>query len=254
MQNLKEKLQKNILTIGSRITIWHQSVVEIMCSAWFERLVIDMEHSVIELEVAQQLIGLIQANKNKALVRVSKNEEVIIKRVMDAWADWVIVPMINSKEDAEQAVNYVKYPPVWKRGVGLARAQKYGIWFDEYKRWLNKESIVIAQVEHIESVKNIEEILQTEWIDWIIIWPYDLSWSMWIPWEYHKKEVKDAIKKVEDACKKYNKPMWSHVIESDSSKIQEKISAWYTFLAFSLDFFFLWNKVRDEMKKLNITK
>lgn len=250
MNNLKEKLKSNELTIGSWVTIGHQSIVEIMASAGFGWLTVDMEHSVIDLQLAQHLIGHIQANNMQALVRVSKNEEVIIKRIMDAGADGIIVPMINSKQDAEQAVNYVYYPPVGKRGVGLARAQQYGIGFDNYKKWLKEKAVVIAQIEHIDAVTNIEEIINVKGIDGIMIGPYDLSGSMGMPGEYDKKEVKQAIARVEKACKKHKKPLGFHVIQPDYKKLKEKIAAGYTFLAFSLDFYFLGNKAREEMGKL----
>ena len=246
---LKEKLLTNRLTIGSWVTIGHQSVIEIMATAGFDWLTIDMEHSVIELEAAQNLIGHIQAQKMEALVRVGKNDEVIIKRVMDAGADGVIVPMVNSKHDARQAVNYVKYPPVGKRGVGLARAQKYGTGFEDYKEWLKNQAVVIPQIEHIEAVENIHDILRTEGVDGIIVGPYDLSGSMNYPGEYEREEVKAALKKVEKACKKYGKPLGFHVIQPDYHKLKEKIDTGYTFLAFSLDFFFLGNKAREEMAK-----
>lgn len=248
--SLKEKLSRNQVTLGSWITIGHQSVAEIMCTAGFDWLVIDMEHSVIELAEAQNLIGHIHSKGIAALVRVGKNEEVIIKRAMDAGADGVLVPMINSKEDAELAVSHVKYPPQGKRGVGLARAQEYGIGFEKYKEWLNKGSVVIAQIEHIQAVNNIEEIISVNGIDGIIIGPYDLSGSMGFPGEYERTEVKNALKKVEDACKKKNKPMGFHVIQPDHAKAKEKIASGYTFIGFSLDFFFLGNKVREEIQKL----
>lgn len=251
---LKEKLTQNRLTVGSWVTIGHQSVIEIMAGAGFDWLTLDMEHSVIQLETAQNLIGHIQAHNIEALIRVSKNEEVIIKRVMDAGADGVIVPMVNSREDARQAVDYVKYPPVGKRGVGLARAQKYGTGFEDYKEWLTRSSVVIAQVEHIQAVENIHNILQTEGIDGILIGPYDLSGSMGCPGEYHRKEVTDAIKTVEAACRKHNKPLGFHVIQPDHRLLEEKIDAGYTLLAFSLDFFFLGVKARDEMAEYNKVK
>lgn len=250
MNNLKSKLQRNSLTIGSWITIGHHSIIEIMASAGFDWLTIDMEHSTIELTEAQNLIAHIQANGMIALVRVGRNEELLIKRVMDAGVDGVIVPMINSKEDAEKAVSYVKYPPLGTRGVGLFRAQKYGIGFEEYKNWLLNESIIIAQIEHINAVENLEEILKTDGIDGIIIGPYDLSGSMGVPGEYDSSEVKEVINKVENICKKYNMPLGFHVIQPNYKDLKEKINAGYTFLAFSLDFFFLGNKVREEMDKL----
>ena len=250
MNGLKNKLRNNQLTIGSWVTLGHQGIVEIMCTGGFDWLTLDLEHSVIELSQAQHLIAHIKNNGTTALVRVSKNEEVVIKRVMDAGADGVIVPMINSKTDAIQAVNYVKYPPQGKRGVGLARAQQYGIGFDKYKEWLNESSIIIAQIEHIEAVNNIEEILQVDGIDGIIIGPYDLSGSMGYPGEYQREDVKAAIRRVEDACIAINKPLGFHVIQPDYQLVLEKIQKGYTFLAFSLDFFFLGEKLRSEMKQL----
>jgi len=248
--SLKQKLLNNQLTIGSWISIGHQSIVEIMAMSGFDWLTIDMEHTVIDYELAQHLIAHIQSHKIEALVRVSKNDEVAIKKVMDAGADGVIIPMINSAEDAKKAVNFVKYPPVGKRGVGLARAQKYGLGFEEYKQWVNRDSVIIAQIEHIDAVEHIEEIILTEGIDGIIIGPYDLSGSMGIPGDYDNKKVKDALLVVENKCKELNKPLGFHVIEPDINILNEKIKTGYSFLAFSTDFLFLGTKIKDEMGRL----
>lgn len=248
--SLKNKLNNNQLTLGSWVTIGHPAVVDIMASAGFEWLVIDMEHTSIDLTTAHNLIATIQANGMKALVRVSKNEEVIIKRILDMGADGIVVPMVKSIADALEAIDYAKYPPVGKRGVGLFRAQKYGLGFDDYKKWVNEELVIIAQIEHIEAVENIEEIIKTDGIDGIIIGPYDLSGSMGYPGEYHRDDVKKAIEHVLDECEKNNFPSGFHVIESDPSKLQERISQGCTFLAYSLDFFFLGDSARDGMKKI----
>ena len=123
---LKKKLQRREVTIGGWITLGHTSIAEIMAKAGFEWLVVDMEHSVITLDIAQQLIQVIEGWGVIPLVRVGENNPNIIKRVMDAGAYGVIVPMVNSRADAEAAVKAVKYPLLGARGVGLARAQ--GIW------------------------------------------------------------------------------------------------------------------------------
>ena len=248
--SLKKKLRNNELTIGSWLTIPHQSVVEIMASAGFEWLTIDLEHAAIDISQTMNLIALIQAKGMKALVRVSKNEEVIIKRVLDAGADGIIVPTVKNMEEAKQAVGYVKYPPVGRRGVGLNRAQNYGIGFEEYKDWLNDEVVVIAQIEHIDSVNNLEGILSVEGIDGIIVGPYDLSASMGMPGNYEHNDVKMALKKIEEVTLKFQRPLGFHVIQSDYQKIIEKINIGYTFLAFSIDFFYLGDKARSEMNKL----
>jgi len=247
---LKAKLANSELSIGSWVTIPHQAVIEIFSGAGFEWLTVDLEHAPIDIVDLTNIIGHIQGNGMEALVRVSKNEEVVIKRAMDAGANGVIVPTVKNKAEAEQAVSFVKYPPFGKRGVGLSRAQHYGTGFETYKKWLHEESVVIAQIEHIESVQNLEEILDVEGIDGIIVGPYDLSASMGKPGAYDDADVADALKHVEEITLKKRKPLGFHVISSDHIKVLEKIEKKYSFLAFSLDFFFLGDKVREEMQKL----
>lgn len=247
---LKERLKNNQPTYGSWITIGHPAIIEIMASAGFEWLTIDMEHTTIDLTKAQELITIIQANGMEALVRVSKNEEVIIKRVLDAGANGVIIPMVRSVIDAQQAIDYVKYPPMGKRGVGLARAQKYGIGFEEYNQWQKDGTVIIVQIEHIDSVHNIDEIILTPGVDGTIVGPFDLSASMGLPGEFDKKEVKDALKHIEERCLSLKIPLGFHVIKPDYREMMTKIKNGYTFLAFSLDFYYLGNMVREQMQLL----
>ena len=249
--HLKQKIVANELTIGSWITIGSTSIPEILSSAGFDWLTIDMEHSSINLQSAQELIIAIKSKKISPLIRVGKNDELIIKQAMDIGADGVIVPMVNNKEDALQAVSSVKYPPMGNRGVGLYKAQNYGIGFDNYKSWLDKSSIVIAQIEHIDGVNNIDEIISVEGIDAVIIGPYDLSASLGIPGQLSHYSLMEAMLKVETACFKKGKTLGSHVIKPDHSEINEKIKKGYRFIGFSIDFYFLGEKARVEMKGVN---
>jgi 2-dehydro-3-deoxyglucarate aldolase len=247
---LKKKLQRQEITIGSWITLGHTSIAEIMAKAGFEWLVIDMEHSVITLDVAQQLIQVIEGSGVIPLVRVGENNANIIKRVMDAGAYGVIVPMVNTKKQAESAVKAVKYPPVGTRGVGLARAQGYGDKFDEYAATVNEESIVIAQIEHIEAVNNLESILSVEGIDGCIIGPYDLSGSLGKPGNFEDPDVLAALEKVEQTCKERKAALGMHVIQPDYRLVMEKVAKGYNFISFSLDILFLGNSCREQMTRL----
>src|SRR3972149_1611815 len=102
---LKRRINQRSLTFGSWITLGHPSIAELMAKAGFDWLTVDMEHSAITLHQAQQLIQIIELSGVVPLVRVGENNPTLIKRVMDAGAYGVIVPMVNSKEDAEKAVN-----------------------------------------------------------------------------------------------------------------------------------------------------
>lgn len=244
---LKQQLAQGELSIGSWLMMGEPTTTEIMASNPFDWLVIDLEHTVIDLARAQHLISLIQARQISALVRVSKNEEVVIKRVLDAGAQGIIVPKVCSKADAEQAVAYAYYPPQGERGVGLARAQDYGVGFNQYRDSLAEQMVVIAQIEHIDGIQQLRDIIQTPGIDGVIIGPYDLSASMGYPGDYERPDVKEALAEFRRICQAANFPMGFHVIQPEHAKLQEKIDEGYRFLAFSIDFMFLGEKLRQEM-------
>lgn len=249
-RSLKRRLKVSKVTIGSWITIGNTCMAEIMAIAGFDWLAVDMEHSAITLQEAQQLIRIINLYGIIPLVRVGENNANLIKRVMDSGAHGVIVPMVNTKEDALKAIDAVKYPPMGKRGVGISRAQGYGLEFDKYKDWVNKNSIVVVQIEHIEAINNLEEILKVKEIDASIIGPYDLSASLGFPGEFNKKEVKEAIKNYLEVCNALNRIAGIHIIAPKAEKAADKIKDGFRFIGFSLDTLFLGEKVRKELTKL----
>lgn len=250
IKTLKSSLKRNRVTVGSWLTLAHPSIAEIMAKSGFEWLAVDMEHSAITISQAQQLIQVIQLCDVTPLVRVGENTPLLIKRAMDAGAFGVIVPMVNSREDAQRAVEAVKYPPLGTRGVGLARAQGYGMEFNTYKKWLNKNSIVIVQIEHIRAIDNLEDILKVAGVDSFIIGPYDLSASLGHPGEFNKREVKDALKKVERISRLLNIPAGFHVVEPDTATLRRKIKEGYKFLAYSLDTLLLGRFCQESLRKI----
>jgi 2-dehydro-3-deoxyglucarate aldolase len=247
---LKSQLQKNALTIGSWLQLNSPSAAEIMVQSGFEWLTVDLEHSITSLETMQHLIQIIEGHNIVPLVRVGENHPDLIKRVMDAGAYGIIVPMINSADDARKAVNAVKYPPVGTRGVGIARAHGYGRDFGRYVSVINHESVVIVQIEHIDAVNNLEEIVSVEGVDGCFIGPYDLSGSLGVPGNLVHKEVLEAVAEVERICKKRKMPLGIHVVDPDISLINKYIKAGYTLLAFSSDMLLLEKICREKMTEL----
>jgi 2-dehydro-3-deoxyglucarate aldolase len=207
-----------------------------------------MEHSAITLSQAQNLIQVIELCGVSPLVRVGHNQPNLIKRVMDAGAHGVIVPMVNSKAEAEQAVASVKYPPTGFRGVGLARAQKYGANFENYKNWNQDKSVVIVQVEHIKAVENLEEILDVPGVDGFIVGPYDLSGSLGVPGQFDHPEVIKALQRVKTITKEKNALSGFHIIQPDPVQVLEKEKEGYNFIAVSLDILYLGNSCRQTLK------
>lgn len=253
-KNLKQSLFSGELTIGSWITIGDTSVAEIMARSGFDWLTVDMEHSAITLAQTQELIRIIELSGVVPLVRVGENNSNLIKRVMDAGAYGIIVPMINTKEEAQSAVSAAKYPLEGTRGVGLARAQGYGLDFERYRDCVNKDSVVIVQIEHIKAIGNLEEILNTSGVDGSIIGPYDLSASLGCPGQFQKKEVKDAIRKYLRVCNELGKPAGIHVVPPDIEEFNSKLKEGFKFAAFSFDALFLGTKIKEELSNLEKSK
>lgn len=253
MTTFRKKLTRRERTIGSWITLGEPAIAEIMAKAGFEWLAIDMEHSAISINQCQELIRVIDLCGKIPLVRVGSNDPLLIKRAMDSGAHGVIVPMVNSRNDAERAVSAVKYPPEGTRGVGLSRAQGYGTSLNEYIKWSETESVVIVQIEHILGVENLEDILTVEGVDAFIVGPYDLSGSLGIPGCFEDGKMIKALTDIKRISSKIGIPAGYHVVNISHEKIAEKIAEGYTLLAYGVDFLFIGESCRfglSELKKI----
>ena len=163
-----------------------------------------------------------------------------------------MVPMVKTAADAEAAVQAVYYPPLGQRGVGLARAQGYGARFQEYRRWLEENAIVVVMIEHIDAVNAIDSILSVPGVDAYIIGPYDLSGSMGRPGELDYPEVQLAIKRVHEAGAVLflGKSGGIHVVEPDLDQLRHYIQAGFSFLGYGLDIRILDTLCRSHMQNI----
>ena len=238
------------LSTGSWVSLFHPSIIEVMSRAGFDWLVVDMEHSVIDFMQAQIMIATIQAQGLQAYVRVGENNRRIIKRVLDAGADGIIVPMVNSYEEAVEAVEAVKYPPVGQRGVGLARAQGYGVGdgFATYRDGKAKEIKLIAQIEHHQAIDELDGIIGLDGIDGTLIGPYDLSGSMGKPGQYEDDDVIAALRRYEIVANANpHKLMGFHVVDLRPEAFRDKVDKGYNFIAYGIDALFLGEACRTQL-------
>lgn len=232
---LKNKLQSGQVTLGSWITLGHPAIAEIFAGAGYDWLVVDLEHSTISIEQAGELIRVIDLSGVAPLVRLTSNEPNQIKRVMDAGAHGIVVPMVNSPDDAVRAVAATRYAPQGIRGVGLARAQKYGADFQNYLEWQKDGPVVIVQIEHKLALDVLDAILSVKGVDGFIIGPYDLSCSMGIPGEFEHPEFLDAMDFIKNTGERLGCPGGLHVVEPDQQRLKQAIDDGYRFIAYSVD-------------------
>jgi len=223
------------LSIGSWIQLGHPAIAEIMASAGFDWLAVDLEHSTITLREAEDLIRVIDLKGVVPLVRLSTNNPEQIKRIMDAGSHGVIVPMINSPAEAEAAVAAVKYPTVGKRSVGLARAQGYGARFEDYLVWQRDHSLVIVQIEHIDAVNCLESILLVDGVDAYFVGPYDLSGSLGLPGQFDHPEFLKVMDRILEIGKKCEIPGGVHIVEPNVQELEQSIKRGNQFIAYGVD-------------------
>ena len=183
-------------------------------------------------------------------MRIAQGNPKDCKQALDAGAGGIIVPMVKSLKDAKKAIDSAYYPPKGIRSFGLARAQRYGVGFEEYLQQSLDETIVIAQIEHIDALEELEEILSLESIDAYIIGPYDLSGSMGIPGQFDNEKYLDAIEFIRRTAERANKPGGIHIVEPDI-EAYEKACKDYSLIAFSVDFRILDVISRNATKKKN---
>ncbi len=144
--------------------------------------------------------------------------------------------MVNTVEQAKAAVASVHYPPKGQRGVGLARAQGYGVDFDNYQRRAAEETVVIVQIESITALENLEAILAVDGVDGYIVGPYDFSASMNLAGQFENPKVKEALNKVQTLGAKSGKPGGTHLVEPDPVKLRQLIEQGHRFIAYGVDF------------------
>ncbi len=244
---IKDLLKEGRTSIGSWMSMAHVSIAEILASAGYDWVVIETEHTAIDVSEVLRLIVAIEGRGSIPLVRLAWNDPIQAKAVMDSGAAGVLVPMVNSKADAELAVRNIKYPPMGSRGVGLARAQGYGVALEEYVRDANRDSLLMAQIEHVDAVKNIDEILSVPGIDGTFIGPYDLSLSMGLAGQLQHPDMEAAKQRVLAATKAHGLVPGIHLVHPDTAAEDFKkcFGLGYRFIALGTDILFLGDSCRS---------
>lgn len=234
LNNIRNKLSKNKPSVGSWIQIPSNSNAEILGDAGYDWIAIDMEHGSISTSQLPDLFRSLELNNTLPLVRLAQAELKDAKYALDAGAGGIIIPMVESAQQLKKIISQSCWPPEGERGVGFSRANLFGKHFDPNDK-VSLNPLIIAQIENINAVDQIEKILKVKGLDAIIIGPYDLSASMGITGKFSSKKFKDCLKKILNSCKKYNIPSGVHVIQPDSKELTERIKEGYQFIAYSID-------------------
>jgi 2-dehydro-3-deoxyglucarate aldolase len=162
-----------------------------------------------------------------------------VKRLLDAGADGIIVPMVSSLAEVERLAGWFRYPPEGHRSFGVARAQRYGAAFDEYAASWNAVGCLIIQIESMAGVDEAETMLRHDAVDGVMVGPYDLSGSLGVPGDLNHPRVEAACERILHACAAAGKTCGTHLIEPDLDRIGRALAAGYTLVVLASDVFIL---------------
>ncbi|MCK4982843.1 MAG: hypothetical protein KAS17_07955 [Victivallaceae bacterium] len=248
MSGTKQKLKDGQVALGAWVMIGHPTIVELYAGEGFDWICVDMEHTSTDIRMFYEMALAIKGINCDILARLHSCDPVQAKLVLDAGANGIIVPSVNSKEEAELAVAMANFPPEGIRGSSLCRATDFGRNFRQYFDFHNDKVLVVVMLEHIDAVENIDEILSVPGIDATFIGPYDLSASMGISGQHDHPDLLAAQNKLIEACKKHRIPAGFHVVPTDNELLKTRIKEGYRFIACGLDTEFIMHGCRTMLK------
>lgn len=248
--DIRKKIISRQLCIGSWIQTGDMVASEIMANAGYDWIAMDCEHTDIDAKEFACCARAMNGFACAPMARVKENKVMAIRSVLDAGAKGVIIPLVNSKEAAEEAVVAAKYPPIGIRGFAYCRANNWGADFDEYAAKANDKIAVIVMIESKESVDNIEEILSVKGVDGVFVGPYDMSGSYGMIGRTQHEIIKQACKKVSIACKKFNKAAGQHIVNPTKENVKFAIDEGFTFIALGMDTVFIQNGAKETMQMI----
>ena len=204
-------------TVGGWLSIGNAFTAENMAQIGFDWLCIDMQHGLIDYQDVKVMLPAISTTETIPLVRVPWNEPYEIMKVLDAGAYGVIVPLVNNRAEAEQAVAACRYPPDGIRSFGPVRAAMYG--GRNYAGEANNEIACIAMIETAEGIKNLDDIASTPGLDAIYIGPSDLGYALGVgPMGFEEPKHKETVQLILETCKKHNIGAGIHTGSLDYTK------------------------------------
>jgi 4-hydroxy-2-oxoheptanedioate aldolase len=250
---VRAKLKKGESAIGTWLTLASPVAAHLMAQVGFDWLTVELEHAPTSFETAANCYPIIAHGNCVPLARVPINSTENIKRVLDTGAWGVIVPMVNSKAEAEAVVEAARYAPIGKRTIGgQMHAAMYGCDTATYYKKANDEVLVILMAEHVHAIEHADEIMSVPGIDCVFIGPNDLSNSMGLApvFESDDKQFTGAVDHILKTARKHNIAPGIHV--ADWQAAARRREQGFQFIAISSETGLMLAKATEAARKLGL--
>ena len=216
------------LNLGSSVT------AEIAAKAGFDWLLIDIEHGMGDRQEVLAQLQAVEASPAAPVVRIAWNDPVLFKRVLDLGTSGVMVPYVNSAEEARRAAAAMRYPPEGVRGVArLNRACAFGPSFTEYFKSANSNLLTVVQIETTAAIESCPKIAAVDGVDVLFVGPLDLSVSLGVPDQFGHPAMQEALAKVAQACRGAGKA--AGILVATEEQLAQVKALGFTFVALGSD-------------------
>lgn len=234
MKWLRERVLNKELLVGTFLNLGSSLTAEIAGQAGFDWLLIDLEHGAGNRQELLYQLQAIESTPAVPLVRIAWNDPTRFKQVLDLGASGVMVPYVQTADEARRAVAAMRYPPAGNRGVAVMnRACAFGPGFNDYFRNAGSKLVTVLQIETAEAIRNVEQIAAVDGADVLFVGPMDLSVGLGIAQQWDHPDLRAAFGKVVNACRNQGKA--AGMIVMNEGQIEQALADGFTMLAYSSD-------------------
>ncbi len=251
---VKQALRAGKPAVGTWLSLGSITASRFLARCGFSWLTVDIEHSLVDWETASHMFGSVADAGCVALARVPANRHDHIKRVLDNGAHGVVVPMVNTRQEAEAAVSAVLYPPRGTRSVGgSVHALNFQATPGDYYARANDELLIVLQCEHPMAVENAESVYSVPGIDAVFIGPNDLAANMrTADGKAPSAAEQDAAhRKLLAACKKIGVPAGIHCYSTE--EVRRRIEEGWQFLAINSELRMMMDSAARTVREIGLT-
>jgi 2-keto-3-deoxy-L-rhamnonate aldolase RhmA len=233
MKWIRERVLGGELMGGTFLNLGSSLTAEMAGQAGFDWVLIDLEHGAGDRQELLCQLQAIESTPAAPVVRIAWNDPVLFKRVLDLGPSGIMVPYIQTPEDARKAVAAMRYPPAGVRGVAkMNRACSFGAGFDEYFSSADSKLLTIVQIETPVAIDHADAIAATDGVDVLFVGPMDLSVNMGIACQWKHPALHAAFAKVVSACRRAGKVAGLLLMDED---VAGAANEGFTFLALGSD-------------------
>jgi len=246
---VRELLRVGKPAVGCWVHMGNADSTEILAHMGLDWIALDLEHGPWSFETAQAQLRAMADSDALPIIRVASNDPVLINRALDIGAYGIIVPDVNTREEAVRAVRACKYPPEGIRGCGPRRAALFGLQTGEYLQRANELVLVIAMIESLEAIENLPAILSVAGIDDIHVGANDLACSMGLRGDVRHPQVTAMLDRILQAGKEAGMPVGIGGMGMDECK--ELIEQGFQFVPLGNDAAAMIRGLRDILRRID---